>query len=144
MTDKTELLQQTDAITIRPSDKFLELHFTLLDYDDSKQHRYSYQIEGYSDNWRIINENFLRITKLPYGNYTLRVRGNNTSDGWSNRMLSLKIKVLKPFYLQWWFIAVVITGIIGATLVLLYSGGFSNSKKTGSDWKLKCKNGPAK
>ncbi|MEQ8702768.1 MAG: response regulator [Phaeodactylibacter sp.] len=116
MTDKTELLQQTDVITIRPSDKFLELHFMLLDYDDSKRHRYSYQIEGYSDNWRIINENFLRITKLPYGNYTLRVRGKNPSDGWSNRMLSLKIKVLKPFYLQWWFTALVITGIIGATL----------------------------
>ncbi|MCB0546122.1 MAG: hypothetical protein KDD19_00955, partial [Phaeodactylibacter sp.] len=116
MADKTQLLQQGGAITIRPGDKFFELHFTLLDYEDTDKHRYAYQIEGYSDNWNYIDENSIRITNLPYGNYTLRIQGQNSSHGWSERELSLAIRVAKPFYLQWWFIAAVALLAGGATL----------------------------
>ncbi|MCB9294739.1 MAG: hypothetical protein H6559_16700 [Lewinellaceae bacterium] len=79
MADKTQLLQQGGAITIRPGDKFFELHFTLLDYEDTDKHRYAYQIEGYSDNWNYIDENSIRITNLPYGNYTLRIQGRTAA-----------------------------------------------------------------
>ena len=118
MTDRTHLLQESAAITIRPNDKFFELHFTLLDYDDTEQHGYVYQIEGYSTNWNFIEENSIRITNLPYGDYTLRIQGRNRSRGWSEQELSLVIHVLKPFYLQWWFLiilGVLITGAVLAT-----------------------------
>jgi len=109
--DKTKTLLQSDVITIRPGDKFFELHFNLLDYAPPGRHRYAYQITGYSDNWNYIGENFVRITNLPYGHYTLRIRGQHSSEGWSERDITLPIDVLKPVYLQWWFIAAV-AGIV--------------------------------
>ncbi|MCB9277260.1 MAG: response regulator, partial [Lewinellaceae bacterium] len=116
MADKTQLLQAGGAIIIQPGDKFFELHFALLDFDAPEQHRYAYQIQGYSDSWNYTNENFIRITNLPFGKYTLEIQGQNSSRGWSNQTLSLSIQVLKPFYLQWWFIAMVIIGIVSVTL----------------------------
>lgn len=108
MTDKTDLLKTSNEIFIRPSDKLLELEFALLDYDDSENHHYAYKIEGYANNWNYIDENYLQITSLPYGNYNLKIKGKNGSDDWSQKELSLAIHVLKPFYLQWWFIALMV------------------------------------
>ena len=116
ITDKTNLLKQSSAIEIQPDDKFIELQFALLDFDSPEKHQYAYRIEGYSDKWQYINENNLRITTLPYGEYVLKVKGQNLSQGWSKQELSLKIHVLKPFYLQWWFIALLL--LIAVSVVI--------------------------
>lgn len=116
LTDKTQLLRESNTIRINPGDKFLELHFALLDHDKVGQHRYAYQIEGYSDNWNYIDENFIRITHLPYGDYTLLIRGWNSSRGWSERELSLPVCVVRPFYLRWWFIMLLLL-LLGGTIL---------------------------
>lgn len=112
MTDKTDLLRASDKIVIEPTDKLFELSFALLDYDDWERHRYAYKIEGYANNWNYTNENHVQITNLPYGKYNLKVKGQNGSDGWSEKELSLGIHVLKPFYLQWWFITLFVLFVV--------------------------------
>ncbi|BDS13437.1 hybrid sensor histidine kinase/response regulator transcription factor [Aureispira anguillae] len=102
-TDKTQLLYTSDEISIKPEDKFFEVHFALLDFDRSEEHQYAYQVQGYSDHWNYSKENYIRITNLPYGTYQLKVKGKNNKTGWSKQELTLTIKVLKPFYLEWWF-----------------------------------------
>jgi signal transduction histidine kinase/AraC-like DNA-binding protein/ligand-binding sensor domain-containing protein len=116
VSDKTALLQGTNLITIRPGDKFFEVHFNLMDYDAPELHQYAYQIEGFNSNWIITKENFIRITNLPYGEYTLKVKGQHFTEGWSDQVISLKIRVVKPFYLQWWFLAVLLCGALLAVL----------------------------
>jgi signal transduction histidine kinase/ligand-binding sensor domain-containing protein len=103
MTNSTQLLKEEDGIVIQPEDKFFEIHFTLLDFESPENHEYSYQIEGYSSHWSHIKENYIRITNLPYGDYLLRIKGQNRKKGWSNQELVLKIQILKPFYLKAWF-----------------------------------------
>ncbi|MEZ4966503.1 MAG: ATP-binding protein [Saprospiraceae bacterium] len=116
MTDKTQWLRDNNAVRIEPGDKFFELHFALLDFEQNNRHRYAYQIEGYSDNWNYIDENYIRITHLPYGDFRLRIRGQNSSRGWSAQELSLDIRVVRPFYLRWWFIALLALLTGGAIL----------------------------
>lgn len=119
MTDKTGLLNKSNEIIIKPTDKLFELRFALMDYDNSKHHAYEYNIEGYTNHWNRINENYLRITNLPPGEYTLKIRGQNDSDGWSEQELALRIRVLKPFYLQGWFIFLLIMCGIGTTVAII-------------------------
>lgn len=104
LTDLTKSVLESQELVIEPNDKFFEIEFALLDFDNTENHRYAYQIEGYDENWRTIEENFLRINQLPYGDYTLNVKGQNIKKGWSNQELVLKIRVLKPSYLQSWFL----------------------------------------
>lgn len=104
MVDQTGLLKETKEIKLKPSDQIFELRFALMDYDKKEHHRYAYQIEGYHDHWQFIEDNYIRINSLPYGDYLLKVKGQNINKGWSENELAIKIKALTPFYLQWWFI----------------------------------------
>ena len=102
--DFTKTALQTNCLTFRPNDKFFEVHFALMDFKNNGKRLYAYQIKGYDNTWRYTTDNFIRINSLPYGNYELVIKGQVDSIAWSSKVLKIKIAVLRPFYLQWWFI----------------------------------------
>ncbi|GAB5552921.1 MAG: hypothetical protein Sapg2KO_25120 [Saprospiraceae bacterium] len=104
-TDYIDRIVQDKEITFLLNQKFLEFEVQLLDFDQTKNHQYAYKIEGFSDVWNYLSTNNFRIAHLPFGNYTLRIKGGNINQGWSSQELSLDIKVPKPFYLKEWFFA---------------------------------------
>ncbi len=112
-TDKTDLLYELKKLILKPSDKLVEIRFSLLNFANKENQTYAYKIEGYTNRWQYSNENFIRITNLPYGTYTLKIKGKTGSQSWSTSELQLTIKVLKPFYLQGWFICLCIFVISG-------------------------------
>lgn len=119
--NKTAELLHKHLIVLEPGDKFFTLDFQLLDFandengSDVGQHiashqntgRYAYQIEGVDKNWVFTSENSVRISGLPYGDYVLKVRAQNREGAWNKDELSIPVKVLKPVYLQWYFILIV-------------------------------------
>jgi signal transduction histidine kinase/DNA-binding response OmpR family regulator/ligand-binding sensor domain-containing protein len=118
-TDRTRLSNQSNSIIIHPTDKLIELEFALLNFGNPDAHNYAYKIEGYTKHWTYSNENYIRITNLPYGNYTLKVKGQNGGEGWSEFELALNILVKKPFYLQTWFLILgFLTTIAGIIFVI--------------------------
>lgn len=117
LVNKTAELLRNARIVLEPDDKFFTLDFQLLDFANDESHRnpghentgrYAYQIEGLDKNWVFINENSVRISGLPYGDYVLRIRAQNREGAWNKEALSIPLKVLKPVYLQWYFILSVI------------------------------------
>ena len=102
--DKTAGLVAGQRITLRAGDKSFILKFALLDFTSSKQNRYAYKIEGLENDWQYISENYIRVHGLPYGQYTLRVKGQGQNGVWSKSELSIPVVVLKPWYLKTWFI----------------------------------------
>ncbi|MGB0862419.1 MAG: hybrid sensor histidine kinase/response regulator transcription factor [Saprospiraceae bacterium] len=130
-TNRFEELQKDNSIKIKPSDKLFELTFALMDFAPSDFHQYRYKIEGYTENWTFTDQNKIRITNLPYGNYTLKIQGQHINKGWSNQVLSLKIKVLKPFYLQIWFIIILIF-VVSIVTYFFFQMRLANLKKVQS------------
>ena len=102
--NKTTELLNTYQITLEPGDQFFTLEFQLLDFAKEEVHHYAYKIEGVDKSWNYINENSIRISGLPYGKFILHVKAQNRVGAWSKSELSIPITILKPFYLQWWFI----------------------------------------
>ncbi|MFK7949991.1 MAG: response regulator [Saprospiraceae bacterium] len=119
--NRTNEFIKSGKIVLNPSDKFFNLEFALLEYKDANQVKYSYQLEGQGDEWTYLNNNQLRISGLPYGNLTLKVRAQGTSGQFSSNILSIPIRVKRPFYLQWWFIV--------STLLLAISGVYFWNKR---------------
>lgn len=131
LVNKTADLTQNQRIVLEPDDKFFTLDFQLLDFTiregsregslQSAGHqnagRYAYKIEGLDENWVYINENSVRISGLPYGDYVLRVRAQNREGAWNKEELSIPLRVLKPVYLQWYFILTVLL-LIGVLIYL--------------------------
>lgn len=80
---------------------------------------YEVKIVGYDDEWRTLeyHENSITYNALPAGEYTFMVRSNNA--GKRSELYSYKFSISAPFYLQWWFYAVIVV-ILFASTVLFY------------------------
>ena len=97
-----ELCEKPD-ITIRPEQNAFRISFSALEYGDSEQIRYAYQLQGFDKDWvKIDTRNDAYFANLPPGDYTLRVRIANASHSISDTEESLHIHVLAPWYASWW------------------------------------------
>jgi len=92
----------------------------LLDYTKTQGNQYSYKIEGYRNEWIYQKEDNIRLSGLPYGHYTLLLRGKASgSNNWIDYTHPIHIYVAKPFYLQWWFVfSSILTLIIGVVFII--------------------------
>lgn len=111
LVDKTSDLIQQNTITLNPGDKFFTLEFQLLDFEESS-HRYAYLIEGVDKEWNYINENSIRISGLPYGNFKLHIKGQNFKGAWSKNELTIPVNVVTPFYKTWFFYFIILFFLI--------------------------------
>ena len=111
--DKTAELLRSNTIVMRPGDNLLRLEFSLLAFQNMKNVQYSYQLKGVDGEWNYQNENTIRLSRLPYGKYVLAIRGQTAEGMWSDKMLNINVWVVKPFYLQTWFIVLVIASVLG-------------------------------
>ncbi|MEN0002749.1 MAG: ATP-binding protein [Bacteroidota bacterium] len=107
-------------IILEPSDRFFKLSLSMFDYFNAQNLRYYYKIEGLLNDFQLIQGNTLEISGLPYGNYTLRVKGQAADRRFSSQELVLPLIVKRPFYLRWWFIALAIA-IITIIAIQLYA-----------------------
>lgn len=103
--DISNELKLHNEIIMNVGDKFLSVFFSLLDYQ-SRTHRYAYRIDGLDKDWNYVNENVIRISSLPYGKLTLRIKAQLESGNWNTTVLLIPIQVIKPFYLESLFIIV--------------------------------------
>ncbi len=86
-----------------PQNSF-EFEFTALAYGQPAKNQYAYTLENFESNWnRIGTQRNGRYTNLPGGTYTLRLLGSNSDGIWNNDGLSIKITVIPPFWVTWWF-----------------------------------------
>lgn len=112
-------LQQEGRILLAPGDRFFQLEFALLSYQLSEKIRYAWRIEGYEPAWTYVDDNYLRISGLPPGEYVLHIRGQDVDGRWSQEELHLPIEVLAPIHQRSWFWI-----SVGSLLLLLIGGWY--------------------
>ena len=103
LVNKFEEITKTQTINFKPNDRFFRLNFSLPTFEETSKMLYGWKIEGVDEDWNYQKENHIQIGILPYGSHTLRIKGQS-GGGWSPHELAIQVHVLKPFYLQTWFI----------------------------------------
>ncbi len=87
------------------SAQMLTFEFTALNFYQNKRNQYAYKIEEIDTSWiQLGNKNELTLTNLAAGNYTLRIKGSNNHGVWNEEGITLKIKIVPPFWQQNWFL----------------------------------------
>ena len=109
-----DLFLNERRIVLKPSELGFLVRFSLMDYMDAPSNTYSYKIEGLDQDWVYVNEPEVRISALPYGEYTLVLRGQGAEGRWS-RQISIPVEVIRPIYLRWWFF--VLLGLVVAAYI---------------------------
>lgn len=95
----------------------LSFNYTVLDFVSPEKLHYKYKLEGYDKAWvEAGSRNYTAYTNLPPGNYDFKVKiADNTTA--ATPLTSLAISIATPFWLQWWFILLLVL----AVAAILYS-----------------------
>ena len=94
-------------LVIAPNAAGLSVEFAALDYSAPERNRYAYRLEGIDRDWidsdpQVRTANY---TRLPPGDFTLRLRGSNRDGVWSDRDIAIAIRVMPPWYRTAWAFA---------------------------------------
>jgi hypothetical protein len=112
LVDVLNSLKQDKKIVLQPEDSFTIIEFQLLDFHKRK-HLYAYKLDGIDNDWNYIDENTIRLTGLPAGEFKMHIKAQLANGQWQSHPIVFPIIVLKPFYLQLWFLIVLGLLIIG-------------------------------
>lgn len=88
---------------------FITFFFTSLCFNNAENCTFEYMLEGLDEMWRSNSTvNYVAYNKLPFGQYTFKVRAYNSDGIVDSNVASYSFTIRAPFYLRWWFIALLV------------------------------------
>lgn len=96
-------ISSTQSIVLKHQENVFSLEFASLNYFHPEKNRYAYKLEGFNKDWLYTDgvQRKATFTNLDPGEYTFRVRASNNDGVWNDEGLTLKIRVLPPFWKTW-------------------------------------------
>lgn len=90
----------------------ITFEYNFIKFNDNKDLKFAYKLEGLDLNWQPETKNrFINYNNLPAGTYNfhLKVFSNNR---WIETNMPIKLFVRKPFWQEYWFIALMIATLL--------------------------------
>jgi ligand-binding sensor domain-containing protein/two-component sensor histidine kinase len=107
------------ALELQPTRNNLDVQFVAVRYGPNAPLHYQYKLEGVDDAWSApTDQRELHFARVAPGRYRLLVRAVDSLSGTGGEPASLEFRVLAPFYLRGWFIAVAGVAILGLAYAL--------------------------
>ncbi len=91
----------------------IAFEFIGISFKAPDQVAYQYRLRGSGEGWQQTTQPRVRYTALPPGDYTFQVRARSNDGVWGEKTAEMSFIVLAPFWMQWWFIALMILVLIG-------------------------------
>ena len=120
-----ESIIYTKNISLPYDQSTLSIDFAALSYTVPEMNEYSYKMEGLDKDWTFLKSNRkVYYTKLPPGNYLLKVKGSNSSGIWNHKEASLEIKISPPYWQSIW--AYILYGVFISGVGYLFIKNYLN------------------
>ncbi|MBI4851378.1 MAG: response regulator [Acidobacteria bacterium] len=96
--------QETQSIELSHTENYFSLEFALLSYSNSQKNRYLFKLEGVNEDWIAApsDRRYISYSNLDYGDYIFFLKGANSDGVWTEKGITLKIKVIAPPWRKWW------------------------------------------
>ena len=100
---------EINALELSHTQNNLQIEFFGIDFNAGGTLRYQYMLEGADREWSAPTEQqAVNYANLAPGSYRFLVRAVNADGMSSSHPASVSFRVLPPFWLRWWFIALVV------------------------------------
>ncbi|MGB0431779.1 MAG: response regulator, partial [Bacteroidia bacterium] len=116
ITQVTKDFYKNNAITVEPQDRFLSFDLATNNIEYYNSVEFSYKLDK-NDNWKILPSNKLEFNVLPFGTHSVIVKSSLPIGYESKEPLIFSIDVLKPVYLRFWFIALMLFGLLATSII---------------------------
>jgi signal transduction histidine kinase len=109
------------TITMHPGETKIELGFTAIGFAAPGKIHFRYRLQGFDKEWNDVGTGRLaRYTNLDPGEYLFRVTASNNAGAWNEDGASVKIVVLPPYYVTWWFRGIIVLVVIALVSLIFY------------------------
>jgi len=87
-------------LLLNHDENVISFKFSSMDYSDPERIKFAYLMEGVNNQWTEVDSSirFANYTNLDSGKYTFKVKAANIHGRWSDKIRTVKIKILPP----WW------------------------------------------
>lgn len=120
--DYKNALKEAGKIDLSHSVTRFSVKVASLDFTLPLRNQYAYMLEGLDRDWVYSGTmNTISFTKIPRGNYTLRIKGTNSDGVWNEEGIAYKIRVAPP----WWasnyaYAAYICISVLGVIILIQY------------------------
>ena len=120
----------SENITLKHDQDVITFEFAAMLFPSSSSCEYQIKMDNFDKNWRSIGkEGSATYTNLSPGDYVFKVRSRELGSEWAEDYSSLNIKILKPFWLEWWaFLMYALLGILLFYALMKYIISWENMK----------------
>lgn len=129
-----QALNESSRIELGNDQNSFTIKFAAGNYNQSERLLFMYWMEGLDDDWQ--NGDALKhgvtFHNLSSGKYILHVKAISAEGAVSTQERAIEIRILRPWWLSWWMIAIYVILIIG--ILIVWRFGF---KKLREIWKRK-------
>jgi len=114
-------ITEAREITLSYDQSVISFEFASLNYAWQQKQQYSYKLVGFDKAWNNIGTSRqATYTNLSPGKYVLMIRCKDNSGKWSSRTTELKLTILPPYWMTWWFRILVAVVVVGAIVLLVW------------------------
>ena len=107
-------------ITLPFDHSVLTFDFASLNYTTGDRKRYVYRLQGFEQNWNDAGtRHSVTYTNLDPGHYLFQVKGLTNSGEWSNKLLTVRLEILPPWWSTWWFRIVALIALVALVYVII-------------------------
>ena len=112
-------ISKTKSLTLSYKQSVISLEYAALDFTSPNKKNYAYLLEGFDKDWNYVgSRNSASYTNIPPGNYTFKLKYQNSSGLWSPVASRLHITIVPPFWRTWWFELLAALFVIGSVYTL--------------------------
>ncbi len=116
--DVTQKYLADNKIVMDDDNYYFDIDFSMMNFGATENNRYQYKIKGLNDSWIGLKESKIRLNRLPFGDFILKIRGSTNGTFEDGTPFELNINVPTPFYRTVWFY--VLLGFICLLGILFY------------------------
>ena len=99
----TKPINNTETITFSHNQNIFTIDYLALNYAQLGQNQYAYMLEGLENKWNYVrNKRSATYTNLEPGSYTFKVKAANSDGVWNEKMSTIKIIKLPPYWKTYW------------------------------------------
>lgn len=92
-------ISTTKEITLTHNQADFSFEFVALNFIAPEKNQYAYKLEGYNDDWIYSGkQRVATYTNIKPGRYVFKIIGSNNDNVWNTKGVSVKIRILPPFW----------------------------------------------
>lgn len=103
------------TLALKAHQRSIEITFAAPYFNNPEKIKYRYRLEGYDTGWKTLgNNNQLRLTSLPGGDYRLRLQASLNGVDWVETVNTFTFNIDAPFWQKTWFVVSALLLIVGS------------------------------